>query len=74
MDYNKVLEKHVETGADLTIVCKNAGDKADVSEYGVVSTDINGRVVDFSEEKPLNKVGGLISTGISYVKSCYTAY
>ncbi|MFR8738743.1 MAG: glucose-1-phosphate adenylyltransferase subunit GlgD [Eubacterium sp.] len=67
MDYNKVLEKHVETGADLTIVCKNAGDKADVSEYGVVSTDINGRVVDF-EEKPLNKVGGLISTGIYVIR------
>ena len=67
MDYNKVLEKHVETGADLTIVCKNAGDKADVSEYGVVSTDINGRVVDF-EEKPLNKVGVLISTGIYVIR------
>lgn len=31
------------------------------------STDINGRVVD-SEEKPLNKVGGLISTGIYVIR------
>ena len=25
LDYNKVLERHVETGADITIVCKDIG-------------------------------------------------
>ena len=67
MDYNKVLEKHVETGADITIVCKDMGEDADVSSFGVINADSNGRVTDF-EEKPLNKVSGLVSTGIYVIR------
>lgn len=67
MDYNKVLERHVETGADITIVCKDMGEGADVTSFGVVRTDNNGRVTDF-EEKPLNNTSGLISTGIYIIR------
>lgn len=67
MDYNKVLEKHVETGADITVVCKEMPEGTDVSAYGVVTADDRGRVVDF-EEKPLHSNKTLISTGIYVVR------
>lgn len=67
MDYNKVLEKHVETGADITIVCKDMGEGADVSSFGVVTVDDNGRVTEF-EEKPTNGNSTLISTGIYVIR------
>ncbi len=67
MDYNKVLEKHVETGADLTIVCKEMGEGADVSAYGVVTADNNGRVIDFVE-KPIESQSTLVSTGIYVIR------
>ncbi len=67
MDYNKVLEKHVETGADITIVCKEMGEGADVSAYGVVTADNNGRVTDFVE-KPIESRSTFISTGIYIIR------
>lgn len=67
MDFNKVLEKHVETGADLTIVCKNLEEGADVSSYGVVTADSNGRVMDFVE-KPVDSDNTLVSTGIYVIR------
>lgn len=67
LDYNKVLEKHVETGADITIVCKNMDSGVNVSSYGVVTTDSKGRITDF-KEKPLEPSGTLISTGIYVIR------
>jgi glucose-1-phosphate adenylyltransferase len=63
MDYNKVLEKHVETGADITIVSKELEPGTDVSSYGVITADDNGKVSDFTE-KPDHSDNTLISTGI----------
>lgn len=67
MDYNKVLERHVETGADLTIVCKDLGEGADVSSYGAVTADNNGRVLEFVE-KPIEGGSTLVSTGIYVIR------
>ena len=67
MDYNKALERHVETGADITVVCKNVEEGTDVSSYGVVVADNNGRILDF-EEKPMESSGTLVSTGIYIVR------
>ena len=61
MDYNKVLQRHVETGADLTIVCKELGEGADVT------ADNNGRVLDVVE-KPLEGGSTLVSTGIYVIR------
>ena len=52
LDYNDVLDQHVETGADMTIVCKEMPAGTDLSNYGVVKTDDTGRITDF-EEKPV---------------------
>ncbi|MDE6025244.1 MAG: glucose-1-phosphate adenylyltransferase subunit GlgD [Lachnospiraceae bacterium] len=53
MDYNKVLEEHIATGADITIVCKDIEPgEDDISRFGVVKLDNDNRVIGF-EEKPL---------------------
>ncbi len=53
MDYNKVLEEHIATGADITIVCKDIEPgEDDISRFGVVNLDKDNRVIGF-EEKPL---------------------
>ena len=67
LDYNDVLDQHVETGADMTIVCKEMPAGTDVSNYGVVKTDDTGRITDF-EEKPVETEGHLVSTGIYVIR------
>ena len=67
LDYNDVLKRHIETGADITIVCKDMGSNADVSSYGVVTTYNNGRIIDFVE-KPRNSTSTLVSTGIYVIR------
>ena len=67
LDYNKVLERHVETGADITVVCKNLGEGADVSGYGTVTADSNGRIINFVE-KPIDGGTSLVSTGIYVIR------
>lgn len=36
LDYNKVLDYHIEKKADITVVCKDMAPGEDVSRYGVV--------------------------------------
>jgi glucose-1-phosphate adenylyltransferase len=68
LDYNKVLEEHISTGADITVVCKElAPDEDDVNRFGVVKMNDDGRIVDF-EEKPLVAGTNIISTGIYVIR------
>ncbi len=67
LDYNKVLEYHIEKKADFTVVTTNVGSEEDLSRFGVVSTDADGRVVDF-EEKPLQANGRQVSAGVYIVR------
>jgi len=66
MDYSKVIEAHVNTEADITIVYTHARDGEDASQYGVMEMDENGRVVEF-EEKPLESQSNIISLGVYVV-------
>lgn len=66
MDFNDVLSRHVDTGADVTIVYREAPEGANMSDYGVITLDENGQVQEF-EEKPLEADSNLISTGIYVV-------
>ncbi len=66
MDYNKILEYHKQKEADITIVCKNMRD-GDVSNYGVVELDEEGRMKEF-EEKPLDPQSSTISVGIYVIQ------
>ena len=52
LDYNKVLEYHIAKQADITVVCKDMPESADVSRFGLVRTNEDGRIVDF-DEKPM---------------------
>lgn len=63
MDYNKVLEYHIEKKADITVVSKELPPEEDAIRFGLLKTNTDGRIVDF-EEKPVVKSSNLISTGI----------
>lgn len=67
MDYNKVLEYHIEKKADITIVCKDMTDDQDISRFGVVSLDEDGRVTNM-EEKPMATDSRTISCGIYVIR------
>ncbi len=51
MNYAKLVERHRETGADLTVATLPVGVHAAAGQYGVVEVDGDGRVAGF-EEKP----------------------
>ncbi len=67
MDYNKVLEYHIAKKADFTVVTANIEEKDDPSRFGVVRTDMDGRIVEF-EEKPINANSFQVSAGIYIVR------
>lgn len=67
MDYNKVLEYHIDKKADITIVCKDMPAGTDMSRFGVVKSDDDGRVVDF-DEKPMVTDINTISCGIYIIR------
>lgn len=50
MDYSVMLAEHVASGADVTIACVEVP-LADAVNFGVVTADAQGRVVEF-QEKP----------------------
>jgi glucose-1-phosphate adenylyltransferase len=67
MDYNKLLDYHIEKKADITIVCKDMPAAADVGRYGVVRMNEDSRIVEF-EEKPLVAYSNTISTGVYVIR------
>lgn len=50
MDYNRMLDAHSESRADVTVGCMEVG-LEEAQSLGVMATDINRRIVSF-EEKP----------------------
>lgn len=67
MDYNKVLEYHIEKKADITVVCKEFGNEVNVERFGCVKTDEDGRIREF-EEKPVKASSHTISCGIYVIR------
>ena len=68
LDYNKVLDYHIEKKADITVVCKDmAPADADVSRFGVVRMNEDSKIVEF-EEKPMVSKSNTVSTGIYIVR------
>jgi glucose-1-phosphate adenylyltransferase len=55
MDYEQMLQQHVESGADVTIGCIEVP-RLDASAFGVVHVDDNDRVIGFLE-KPKDPPG-----------------
>ncbi len=54
MDYGPLLAFHSEQGADLTVCCIEVPVEEAAGQYGVMTVDESGRIIDFNEkpEKP----------------------
>lgn len=67
LDYNKVLEYHINKKADITVVTKKLPEGEDASRFGVIKYNEDGRIEEF-EEKPMVSTANEISTGIYVVR------
>lgn len=67
VDYNKILDYHIEKRADITVAVKDMGVSEDVSRYGVVRMNEDSRIVEF-EEKPMMAQSNTISAGIYVIR------
>lgn len=67
MDFNKVLEYHIEKKADITVVCAELPEGDDPSRFGHVKVNSEGRITDF-EEKPVTTERSTISCGIYVIR------
>ena len=67
LDYNKVLEYHIEKKADITVVCKELPRGEDATRFGGVSINGDGRIVEF-EEKPVMAISNMVSCGIYVIR------
>lgn len=66
LDYNKVLEYHIQKRADVTVVCTECGSD-DVSRFGVLKMNEDYRIEEF-DEKPMVSSSNVISTGIYVIR------
>ena len=62
MDYEKMIEHHKETGANLTIAVMEVPWE-EAPRFGIMNTDDTGRIVEF-DEKPAEPKSNLASMGI----------
>ena len=67
MDFNKVLDFHVEKKADVTVVCKDMEYGEEINRFGVIRMNEESRIVEF-EEKPMVTSSNTISAGIYVVR------
>ena len=67
MDYNKVLEYHIAKKADITVVCKEMPEGEDLSRFGQVKADDDGRIRGY-EEKPMVETSRNVSCGIYVIR------
>lgn len=68
MDFNKLLEYHIEKKADITVVCRDMEPGTEIERFGTMKMNEDFRVTEF-EEKPLQAKSNTISCGI-YVIRC----
>ncbi len=67
INYNEVLDYHIEKQADITVVCTDCPKSVGESRYGVVRMNEESRIVEF-EEKPLIAQSGTISAGVYIIR------
>ena len=67
MDYNKILEYHIEKKADVTVVCKDMGGGVELERYGTLRMNEESRIEEF-EEKPVIANSQTISCGIYVIR------
>lgn len=67
MDYNKILEYHIEKKADITVVCKKLDDNEELTRFGLIKMDADNRITEF-EEKPIVAESNIVSTGVYIIR------
>lgn len=67
MDYNKVLEYHIDKKADITVVCKDMEEGTGLERYGTIRMNEESRIEEF-EEKPIMAKSRTISCGIYVIR------
>ncbi|MEE1314646.1 MAG: glucose-1-phosphate adenylyltransferase subunit GlgD [Faecalimonas sp.] len=67
MDYEKVLDYHIEKKADITVVCKELREGEDARRFGTVKMNEDMQILEF-EEKPMIAKSNIISTGIYVIR------
>jgi len=67
LDYNKVLEYHIEKKSDITVVCKEMPSGFNVERYGTIKMNEECRIEEF-EEKPIVAKSNTISCGIYVIR------
>ena len=68
MDYDKILDYHIKTKADITVAVKEGPTGLeDIHRFGVVRMDDTGRITSF-EEKPLIAQTNIVSTGVYIIR------
>lgn len=67
MDFNKVLEYHIDKKADITVVCRDMEPGFELERFGTVKMNEDYRIEEF-EEKPLQAKTNTISCGIYVVR------
>lgn len=67
LDFNKVLEYHINKKADITIVCHDMEPGVNMERFGTIRMNEEGRIEEF-EEKPLQAKTNTISCGIYVIR------
>lgn len=67
MDYNKVLEYHIEKKADITVVCTDLPEGSSPERYGTIKMNEECRIEEF-EEKPIIAKTNTVSCGIYVIR------
>lgn len=67
LDFNKVLEFHINRKADITVVCKDMPSDLNVERFGTVRMNEENRIEEF-EEKPIKARTSTISCGIYVIR------
>lgn len=67
LDYNKLLEYHIEKKADITVVCKDMDPGCNLERYGTIRMNEESRIEEF-EEKPIVAKSNTVSCGIYVIR------
>lgn len=67
LDFNKVLEYHIEKKADITVVCRDMEPQIQLERFGGVSMNEESRIIEL-DEKPLQVKHNTVSCGIYVIR------
>ncbi len=67
MDYNKLLEYHIEKKADITVVYKEFPEGSNLERFGTIVLNEDSRIEEF-DEKPIIATSNLVSCGIYVIR------